>query len=318
MKNIHLGQTGVEVSALCFGTMYIGSREDENKSYKLLDQYYNADGNFIDTANIYSFWLPDCEGGESETILGNWMKSRRNRSNLVIASKIGMAYQNIQSGLNATQIETECNKSLKRLCTDYIDLYYAHIDDRNTPIEETMEAFDKLHKAGKIRFIGASNFTSWRMEESRWISQKYNRIEYCCIQQRYTYIRPNPGGRFTPQVVANEEMIDYCRNRGLTLLAYSPLLNGAYTRNERSFPKQYIGTDTKDRLGVLKEFANEINATINQLIFAWMIQNDPPIIPVMSASTSMQMQENINSLQIKLSKEQIYELNNAFTEGTAW
>ncbi len=318
MKTIRLGKTGVEVSALCFGIMHLGSREDKKKSYRLLDQYYDAGGSFVDTANIYSFWVSGCKGGESEAVLGEWMKSRCNRSKLFIASKVGLAYQDVKAGLNASQIESECEKSLKRLCVETIDLYYAHLDDRSTPIEETMKAFDRLCKAGKIRFLGASNFMPWRMEESHWISQRHNWADYCCIQQRYTYLRPNPGGRFTPQLVANEELIDYCHSRNLTLLAYSPLLSGAYTRTDRHFPKQYIGHDTNDRIEVLKKVANKINVTVNQLIYAWMIQNTTPIIPLMAASTSLQMQENLGALEVELSDELIAELNNACTGGSAW
>ena len=318
MKLIKLGKTGVEVSALCLGTMYFGSRENENESYQLLNQYYEAGGTFLDTANIYSFWLPEFKGGESESLLGKWMKECKNRSDLFIASKVGLAYQNIKAGLRACQIETECEKSLKRLGVETIDLYYAHIDDRNTTIEETMEAFHRLHNAGKIRFIGASNFMSWRMENSHWVSQKNGWIDYCCIQQRYSYIRPNPGGLFTPQLVVNDELKDYCYNKGLTLLAYSPLLNGAYTRSDRHFPPQYLGTDTNERLKVLKAIATEVDSTVNQVIYAWMIQNKPPIIPLMAASTSFQMQENLRSLDVKLSDDQVVRLDEANTGGTAW
>ena len=318
MKLIQLGHTGVEVSALCLGTMHFGSRENENESNQLLNQYYEAGGTFLDTANIYSFWIPGFKGGESESLIGKWIKEHQNRSDLFIASKVGLAYQKIKDGLKAYQIETECEKSLKRLGVETIDLYYAHVDDRNTPIEETMEAFHRLHKAGKIRFIGASNFMSWRMEYSHWVSKKNKWIDYCCIQQRYSYIRPNPGGRFTPQLVANEELKNYCHSRGLTLLAYSPLLNGAYTRSDRNFPPQYIGPDTKERFKVLKTVATELDATINQVVYAWMIQNSPPIIPLMAASTSSQMQENLRSVEVKLSNEQMVRLNEANTGGTAW
>lgn len=318
MKLIELGKTGAKVSALCLGTMNFGSRENEDVSKQLLNQYYEAGGTFLDTANIYSFWLKGFKGGESESLLGKWIKECGNRLDLFIASKVGLAYQNTKVGLKASQIETECEMSLKRLGIETIDLYYSHVDDRNTPIEETMEAFHRLHEAGKIRFIGASNFMSWRMENAHWASKNNSWIHYCCIQQRYSYIRPTPGGRFTPQLVANEELKDFCNSRGLTLLAYSPLLNGAYTRSERTFPPQYCGADTEERLKVLNTIATELDATVNQVIFAWMIQNNPPIIPLMAVSTSFQMRENLESLNINLSNDQIIRLNEANTEGTAW
>lgn len=318
VKTLPLGNTGVEVSAFCLGTMHFGTRESKDVSYQLLDQYIEAGGTFLDTANIYSFWIPGCVGGESETLLGDWMRARKNRSRLFAASKVGFAYPGTERGLRACQIETECEKSLKRLGIETIDLYYAHIDDRDVPMEETMEAFDRLVTAGKVRFIGASNFRAWRLEEASWVSQTRNWSEYCCIQQRYSYIRPVPGGRFDPQVAANEDLLDYCRSRGLTLLAYSPLLGGAYTRADRSFPEQYLGPDTDERLKVLQSVADEIGPTANQIVYAWMMQNKPPVIPLMAASTSEQMKENLAALDITLTSDQISQLNNACTGGTAW
>lgn len=318
MKKIRIGKTDIEVSQICLGSMNFGSREDNNTSYALLNQYCHAGGNFIDTANTYSFWIPGYSGGESELLLGKWMKETGNRNKLIIASKVGMALRNEEYGLSLNQIVTECERSLKRLGIETIDIYYAHLDDRNTPIEETLEAFDRLHKAGKIRHIGASNFMPWRIEESLWISQQNRWVEYCCIQQRYSYVRPNPGGQFTPQLVANDELLNYCYARNITLLAYSPLLNGAYSRADRVFPKQYLGEDTNERANALSIFANEYGITINQLIYAWMIQNTPSIIPIMGVSTSMQMQENLQAINIQLNEDQINKLNEVCTGGTAW
>jgi len=318
MKTTLLGNTGIKVSALCLGTMHFGSRDTEETSYQLLDQYVEAGGTFLDTANIYSFWIPGSVGGESEVLLGKWMKKRRNRSQMFVATKVGFAYPGVEQGLRAHQIEAECEKSLKRLGIETIDLYYAHIDDRNTPMEETMEAFDRLVQAGKVRFIGASNFSAWRLEEARWVGQTHRWAEYCCIQQRYSYVRPNPGGRFDPQIAANEDLLDYCRTRGITLLAYSPLLGGAYTRADRSFPEQCLGPDTDGRLAVLKSVANEFGATANQVVYAWMMQSEPSVIPLLAASTAEQMQENLGALDIELSSEQMDRLNSACAGGTAW
>ncbi|MHC4201275.1 MAG: aldo/keto reductase, partial [Planctomycetota bacterium] len=223
MRKLPLGNSGVDVSALCLGAMYLGSREDKATSYDLLDQYSQAGGSFIDTANIYVRWREGFVGGESETLLGQWMKDRGNRDELFIASKLGFEYQDVERGLGAAQIADECEKSLKRLGVDTIDLYYSHVDDRNTPLEETMEAYDKLVKAGKVRFIGASNFLAWRMAEVRSVCAAHNRVDYCCIQQRYTYARPRSGTTFAPQISANDDLLDYVKSSGITLLAYSPL-----------------------------------------------------------------------------------------------
>jgi len=318
MRSILLGSTGVKVSVLCLGTMYFGTRCDEETSYRLLDRYVDAGGNFLDTANTYSFWVPGFIGGESEALLGRWMKKRRNRPHLFIATKVGFAYPGVNQGLSRRQIEEECDKSLHRLGVETIDLYYSHIDDRGTPLEETMEAFDRLVRAGKVRFIGASNFQAWRLDEAHWVSQTLGFAEYCCIQQRYSYIRPNPGGRFYPQAIANDELLDYCLTKGITLLAYSPLLGGAYTRTDRSFQAQYLGPDTDGRLEVLESISNKIGATANQVVYAWMIQSRPPVIPLLGVSTLGQIQENLGALDIELSAEDTSSLNNACTGGTAW
>jgi len=310
MKKVLLGNSGVEVSVFCLGAMYFGSRNDKETSYQLLDQYVEAGGSFIDSANIYARWVPGFVGGESETLLGEWMRERNNREQLFIASKVGFPYPGVEQGLKARQIEEECHKSLKRMDIEIIDLYYAHVDDRNTPMEETMEAFDRLVKAGKVRLIGASNFLAWRLEEACWVSQTHDLAEYCCIQQRYTYIRPRSGTNFEPQVAANDDLLDYCRARGITMLAYSPLLSGAYSRADRSFQQQYVGSDTDKRLAALKKVADELGATVNQIVLAWMVHNDPYVIPLVAASTKEQMEENIGALDIKLSPEQMEYLNN--------
>jgi aryl-alcohol dehydrogenase-like predicted oxidoreductase len=306
MRTVSLGNTGAKASAFCLGAMYFGSRTDRETSYQLLDQYVEAGGSFLDTANIYAR-----VGGESETLLGEWMRERRNRTQIFIATKVGFQYPGVERGLRAHQIEAECEKSLKRLGIETIDLYYAHVDDRDTPMEETLAAFDRLVQAGKVQLIGASNFLAWRLEEARWVSQTRGWTGYCCVQQRYSYIRPKPGASFDPQVAANDDLLDYCRDRSVTLLAYSPLLSGAYTRADRAFQEQYLGPDTEARLATLRAVARELGATLNQVVLAWMVQGDPPVIPLVAASTAEQMQENLGALQVELSVEQMARLNSA-------
>jgi aryl-alcohol dehydrogenase-like predicted oxidoreductase len=311
MKTFPLGNTGLEVSAYCLGAMYFGTRTDKETSYRLLDMYVGAGGSFIDTANIYAWWVAGFHGGESETLLGRWMTERANRADLFIASKVGFHYDGVERGLSAAQIETECEKSLRRLGVDTIDLYYAHVDDRDTPMEETLAAFDRLVQAGKVRFTGASNFSAWRLEQARWVSETHGWAEYCCIQQRHSYVRPKPGASFDPQIAANEDLLDYCRTREITLLAYSPLLSGAYTRPDREFSPQYVGKDTAVRLTVLGSVAAELDATLNQVVLAWMIQSDPLAIPLVATSTVEQMQEDLGALDIRLTSEQMARLTSA-------
>jgi aryl-alcohol dehydrogenase-like predicted oxidoreductase len=311
MKKVPLGNSGVEVSSYCLGAMYYGTRVDEQMSFRLLDQFVEAGGMFIDTANIYASWVADYKGGESETLLGKWLEARGNRDEIFIATKVGFQYGDTKRGLRASQIEAECEKSLKRLGIDTIDLYYAHVDDRNTSPEETLEAFDRLVKAGKARYIGASNFLAWRLEQAIWTSRQNAWPEYVCIQQRHTYLRPKPGATFDPQIAVNDDLLDYCRNQPITLLAYSSLLSGAYTRPERTVDQGYLGPDSDSRLAALNDVAAETGASLNQVILAWMLQGDPTIIPVMAASTPEQMDENLAALDLNLSNEQLSRLNNA-------
>jgi aryl-alcohol dehydrogenase-like predicted oxidoreductase len=282
MKGVMLGDTGVEVSALCLGTMYFGSLIAEVAALQILDCYAGAGGMFLDTANIYAGWVGGFAGGESEALLGRWVHARGNRARLFIATKVGGVLHRgheplpgSQPGLRAAHIETECERSLKRLGIETIDLYYGHVDDRQTPWEETLEAFTRLIGAGKVRFIGASNIAAWRLAQARCISQANQWATYCCVQQRYSYLRPRPGANFAPQVAATDELLDYCGREKVSLLAYSPLLGGAYSEPNRALPEQYMGSASTERLTTLQMVADEQHATPNQIVLAWLRHNPP-------------------------------------------
>ncbi|HQY90711.1 aldo/keto reductase [Caldilinea sp.] len=311
MRTIQLGNSGVDVSIYCLGAMYFGSRNDRATSYRMLDRYVDAGGSFIDAANIYAWWVEGFRGGDSETLLGEWLRARGHRSRMFIASKVGFPYDDVTLGLSATQIETECDKSLRRLGVDTIDLFYAHVDDRQTPLEETLAAFDRLVRAGKVRFIGASNFMAWRLARAHALSEQYDWPDYVCLQQRHTYLRPKLGASFDPQLSLTGELVDYCRANQVTILAYSSLLSGAYTRLDRLVPEQYLGPDANARLAVLREVAAAHGVTPNQVILAWLVQQQPPIIPVMAASTDAQMAENLAALNLQLTSAEIERLNAA-------
>ncbi|MBN2472446.1 MAG: aldo/keto reductase [Anaerolineae bacterium] len=309
MRTVTLGTTGAEVSALCLGAMYLGTKQDEALSYALLDQYVEAGGTFIDTANIYAHWISGFKGGESEALLGRWMKARGNRDRLFVASKVGFEYSQQPRGLTAEQIITECERSLKRLDIETIDLYYAHKDDESTPLEESLEAFDRLVQAGKVRHLGASNYSAWRLEKARWTSRVNGWAEFGCIQQRYTYIRTRRGQTVLPQLEANEDLLAYCKAEGVTLLAYSALMGGAYTRTDREIAPEYQGPDTDNRLVALRDVAREQQATRNQIVLAWMLAHG--VLPLIAASSHEQMAENLGALEITLSEQQLARLDAA-------
>lgn len=311
MQTLPLGHTGEQVSALCLGTMYFGARDSQPVSFDLLDRYVAAGGRFLDTANIYAHWVPGGQGGESEILLGNWLRQRGDRSKMFIATKVGFEYVGAERGLSAKQIEEECHKSLKRLGVETIDLYYAHVDDRVTPLEESLAAFDRLVQAGKVRYLGASNFLAWRLEKAYWLSKTNGWAKFCCIQQRHTYLRPKHGADFDAQIAANSDLLDLCRSEGITMLAYSALLSGAYTRADRPIPEQYLGPDSDARLAALRQVAAEHSATPNQIVQAWLLQGDPPVLPLIAASTPDQLQQSIDALQITLSADQMERLNSA-------
>ncbi len=312
MKTLPLGNTEVEVSALCLGTMQFGTKNDKTTSYQMLNQYTEAGGTFLDTANGYAHWLiPNGTGGESETLLGQWMRERGSRDGLFIASKVGFGYPGADRGLKAHQIEAECEKSLKRLGIDTLDLYYAHKDDYDTPLEETMQAFDRLVQAGKVRFVGASNYYAWRLEEAHWSSITNGWVEYCCLQQRYSYLRPGHRMTLGNHVLATEDIFDYARRRRITVLAFSAMLGGVFTRSDRELRGEYAGPDSDARLKVLNEVARETGATPTQVVLAWMLHSDPPVLPLISASTPAVMQDNLGALAVRLSNDQMERLNNA-------
>lgn len=311
MKKIRLGNTDVEVSALCMGGDSIGSKIDRETSFQLLDRFRESGGTFLDTANFYAAWLEGCQGGESETTLGLWLKDRGCRSEMAVASKLAFEYPGCEGGLSAVEIERECEKSLRRLQTDRLDVYYAHRDDPATPLEETMEAFDRLIRAGKVRAIGASNLKGWRIAEANTVSRTSGWAQYSVIQQRHTYFRPRHGADFGPQICINEDLKDLAAARGITLVAYSILLQGAYTRADRPIPAQYAGPEAEDRLAALREVASETGATPNQVIIAWMLAGSPQVLPIVAGSRLEQLSENIAALDVTLTGDQLQRLNTA-------
>jgi aryl-alcohol dehydrogenase-like predicted oxidoreductase len=260
---------------------------------------------------MYACWLPGCVGGESESTIGAWMKERGNRNEMVVSTKLAFDYPGSAGGLSAAEIQEECEKSLRRLQTDRIDLYYAHRDDRQTRLEETMEAFSRLVGSGKVRAIGASNLAPWRIVKANDIAKFNGWSGYSVVEQRYTYLRPRHGADFGPQVFLTPDLMDYAQVEGIALIGYAILLQGAYTRFDRPLPAQYAGPEADARLEALKTVANEVGCSPNQAIIAWLRQSTPSILPIITGSRIDQLEENIAALKVELSEDHMRRLETA-------
>jgi len=311
MDVIALGNSHIQVSKLCLGAVNLGTKVDKEHSFALLDRYYEAGGRFIDTANNYSFFY-NGKGGESETVIGQWMKDRGNREELIIATKVGFNAPQVGNSLKAEVIRSEFEGSLKRLGTEYVDLYYAHKDQREDPLEETLETFHRIHRKGQIRALGCSNYLAWRIAEARDISRQRGWPGYCCVQAKHTYLRPRSGAFDITHPIANDDLFDYCRsNHDVLMLAYSPTLGGAYQRKDREIAEVYRSRENKVRLSVLRKVARELGATPIQVVLAWMLASEPIALPLITAGTIEQLDENLASLDIELDSGQLEALNAA-------
>ena len=284
-----------------FGCSSIGR---DPSRLKLLDLFLEMGGCFLDTANSY---------GNSEEGLGEWMKERGNRDSIFISTKVGFNLPEQGGwGLTAKIIEDQCEQSLRKLKTDRIDLYYSHYDDRNTPLEETLETYDKLIKAGKVLNIGASNIRAWRLAKALGISRKNNWAEYCSVQNGFSYLRPCHNCELAPQHPPMDvNMLDLCKSEKVKPVAFSPLLGGAYTRNDKEFPAENRSSDSDARLKVLNEITDKIGCSANQTVLAWMRQSVPSITPLVRASNKEQLCENMNAIKVSLDDEQIKKLTEA-------
>lgn len=306
-----LGRTGIEVSDLCLGTDYYGSRTSPDLAWTLLDAFAEAGGTFIDTANIYAAFIPGYVGGESESVIGGWMAARGNRDAMIVGTKVAGPYQDVPGGLRAAAVADECEKSLRRLQTSTIDVYYAHVDDWATPLDEILDGFEKLLRSGKIRSVGLSNWQLWRLAEARLLAE-IEGWSLAALEYRHTYLRPTANADFAPQITATPELFDFARAHGLTVVAYSVLLNGAYTRPDRSVPWSYRGPDTEARLACLREVAAELGTTPNHVVLAWL-QSTPGcmVIPIIGGSTPEQVRQNLQAATVGLSREQRSRLDAA-------
>jgi aryl-alcohol dehydrogenase-like predicted oxidoreductase len=309
MQKVKLGNTNEHISCMGLGTMYFGSKVDEQTSFSMLDYYCEQGGSFLDSANKYASWVPGFQGGESELLIGKWLKQKGNRDKVFLTSKVGFPYGNIPRSLKKEIIISECERSLLRLGVETIDLYFAHAYDDKTSPEEVQEAFASLIKQGKIRFAGASNYLGWQLSEANNDAKKLEVEGFTCLQQRHTYLEPGLRTNFGTQLLLTPEIEAYCHTQNLTIMAYSPLLGGAYVNSDRPIPVQYQSAANDFRMKNLKQLATELEVSPNAVVLRWMIQAAPAVIPMVTGSSVVQLKENMEALTFILNEQQLTLLN---------
>lgn len=316
MEYRRLGRTGLKVSELCMGTMQFGWTTHEANAFLVLDAYVEAGGNFLDTADVYTRWVEGNPGGVAEQIIGRWMKARGNRDQLVIATKVRgqMGSGSNEVGLSRKHILDAVEASLRRLQIEYIDLYQAHSDDQEVPLEETLEAFDNLVQRGLVRYVGASNYAAWRLMKALGISERSSIARYDSLQPRYSLAARGEYER---------ELEPLCLAEGVGVIPYSPLAGGFLTgkyRRGQEVPEsgragmvqaRYYNDQAFDLLDRIDEVARRHGSTPAQISLAWLLARPGITSPITSANTAQQWQDLAGAVEIELSQEDIRSLDEA-------
>ena len=327
MEKVCLGNSGIEVSRLCLGTMYFGSRVQERDAFALMDQYREAGGSFLDTSNNYCFWLNGFIGDESELTIGKWMKERRNRDDVFLATKCGVrpTGKDLFEGLSPRAVKAALEGSLKRLQTDYVDLYYIHADWREFPLEETLGALHALVEAGKVGNIACSNMTAWRLVQAKEISRRNGWPEFVGIQNWYSYLKPRDNADLWVQKFVNDDLLDYCETENdTTILAYTSTLGGLYSwdsiyeKNHPALNNRFFSEDNERRLSMIQRIANDHSVSPFQVVFAWMMKHKATIIPILGVRTQEQLADNLASLLLTLSEEESERMGTAAFNGKTY
>jgi aryl-alcohol dehydrogenase-like predicted oxidoreductase len=313
MEKRRLGGSGIEMPPLMFGGNVFGWTIDEAASFRLLDALIAAGFNAIDTADVYSVWVRGHQGGESETVIGNWLKRRGRRDDVIIATKLGSQMGSGDKGLSRAWIMKEVDASLKRLQTDTIDLYQAHRDDPDTPQEETAQAFADLVKQGKVRAIGASNFTAARLKSALDISRKLGLPHYESLQPHYNLVERR---------AYEAELEPLCQAEGLGVINYYALAAGFLTGKYRSAAdlaksprgggvKSYLNERGFRVLKALDDTATRHNATPAQVALAWLIARPSVTAPIASATSLDQLRDILKAVELRLDVQDIEALDTA-------
>jgi aryl-alcohol dehydrogenase-like predicted oxidoreductase len=319
MEYRNLGKTGLKVSALCMGTMQFGWSVDEAESHRILSGTFASGINFFDTADVYSRWVEGNSGGVAEAYLGRWMKQAKiSRDQVVLATKVRgkMGDGPNDEGLSRAHIMQGIEASLRRLQTDYIDLYQTHWPDNDTPIEETLRALDDLVRQGKVRYLGASNYKAWELMQALWTSDMNSLARYDSLQPHYNLIHREEFER---------ELRSVCEAYGIGVIPYSPLAGGFLTgkyRRDKSLPdsrraegrKKDMTEENFVLLDRMEETAAAHEATVSQVALAWMLADPVVTSPIIGATSIEQLEENLGALDVKLAEEERQVLD----ELTGW
>lgn len=278
----------------------------EKESYEVLDTFFDAGGNFIDTADMYTQWAKGLKGGESETIIGKWMKKRNNREKIVLATKVRCKMWDGPNGegLSRSHILKACEQSLKRLQTDRIDLYQAHWPDPKTPIEETLSAFETLVRQGKVRYLGASNYSAKEMEDAFKAGEKIG-VQFLSVQPRYNLIWRKD---------FEKELLPMVLRKGLAVIPYSPLEGGFLTgkyRKDKPLPKSERAGGIKEKLTdqnfavieALEKIGKKAGKTISQIALGWLLSHPWMTAPIIGANNKKQLEENLGAAGFTLDPE---------------
>ena len=304
MTRRRIGSTDLEVFPLCLGSNVFGWTCTEAESFAVLDAYAAAGGNVVDTADTYSSWVAGNTGGESETIIGNWMRSRGNRQRIVVATKVGL--WSAHKGLAPATIRAAADGSLTRLGTDYIDLYYAHTDDRETPLEDTLRAFDELVRSGKVRHVAASNYTAPRLSEALAISKREGLASYVALQPNYNLVH---------RTEYECALRDVCVREGVSCLPYFALASGFLTGKHRpgravdsartDMVTKYRTAEGERVLAALERVAQAHGTTMSAVALAWLCADETIAAPIASARTPAQLADLVPSVTLRLTPDEL-------------
>jgi aryl-alcohol dehydrogenase-like predicted oxidoreductase len=313
MQKRKLGNSGIEIAPLVFGGNVFGWTADEAMSFRLLDAFVAGGFNGIDTADVYSRWVAGHQGGESETVIGKWMKARGCRGKVIIATKAGMDMGGGKKGLARAYILQAVEDSLRRLQTDYIDLYQSHVDDPDAPQEQTLEAYAQLVKQGKVRAIGASNFKGNRLSQALEVSAKHSYPSYQCLQPHYNLCE---------RADYEKDLEPVCKANGLAVIPYFSLAAGFLTGKYRSEAdlsksprgaglKKYLNERGMRILGALDTLAKETASTPAAVALSWLFARPSVTAPIASATSLEQLQTLMNAVQSRLDAAAVDTLNRA-------